>query len=134
MKIERMLQLSLGVPDAVAENFRMQMAERLLLNTKTEDGLVVDARLNELVPVAREIIDSLVKVYVDGGFNETLCGLPVRAPRYTNAVGPVAAILQIATPSNFVDLGADKYQALATVAVDAFVKWAQDNPNFSVIS
>lgn len=124
--ITRMVQLSLGVVDAVPEERRAQMAEERLLLLSSEERFrrVQLTPHDELSEAAAEILVNIDRLYYEGRLDAMLCGLPTSNP----AADPLKLLEKISSHLS-VDIGVNNYSAMATTCLEAVAAWAQANPN-----
>jgi hypothetical protein len=124
MHISRMLQLALGVVDAVPVDRRANLAEERLLYLAAEHRFTRHPmRPDVLWEAAAEVISSVERLYNEGRLDMTLCGMPP----HSRAADPVALINKIASQIA-IDIGTNNYTLLATTCVEALAAWAQSNP------
>jgi hypothetical protein len=124
--ISRMIQLSVGVVDAVPVDARPAMAELRIAQLAAErhGSTAHELADDELRPVLAEIISQVETLYNEGRFNRLLCGLPV-----SSSSNPVSMMLRLAS-QRFTSVGVPNYEAIAKTSVEALVEWAQAHPTF----
>ena len=121
-----MVQLALGVVDAVPPDRRAQLAEERLVYLSSEHrfGRRPETHSDVLNEAAAEIIASIERLYFEGRLDYTLCGLVVA----NRAADPITLIEKIASPIAL-DIGPNNYNALAQACLKALVDWVQAHPN-----
>ena len=121
-----MIQLALGVVDAVPPDRRARLAQERLLFLSSEHRFARRraTRLDVLAEAAAEVIANVDRLYYEGRLDYLLCGLAVADP----ASDPVTLLETIASPLAL-DIGPNNYRALVTTCLDALVGWAQAHPN-----
>jgi hypothetical protein len=126
VNISRMVQLALGVVDAVPAERRAHLAEERLVYMSSEHRFArrPETHSDVLSEAAAEIIGSIERLYYEGRLDYTLCGLAVA----NRAADPIALIEKIATPIAL-DIGPNNYNALAQTCLKALVDWVQAYPN-----
>jgi hypothetical protein len=124
--ISRIVQLSLGVVDAVPADRRARLAEERLVHLSSEHRFArrSETHSDVLNEAAAEIIASIERLYHEGRLDYTLCGLAVA----NRAADPITLIEKIASPIA-VDIGPNNYNALAQTCLKALVDWVQAHPN-----
>ncbi|MEO7369509.1 MAG: hypothetical protein ABIZ69_01520 [Ilumatobacteraceae bacterium] len=129
MQFARVVQVALGVVNAVPVERRPAIAEERLLYLATNHGFAPApaARRDELWEAASEVLNSVEKLYHEGRLDEMLCGLPPTSP----ALDPLNLIDRVASRVG-VGIGRENYRALATACVEALRNWAQANPEIDV--
>jgi hypothetical protein len=118
-----MLQLSLGVVDAIPADRRAHMAEERLLYLSSEHRFARVAHKDVLWEAAAEVLLHVERLYYEGRLDRALCGLP---PHSADA-DPVALLETIASPIAL-DIGRNNYRSLASTCIDKLVAWARANP------
>jgi hypothetical protein len=121
-----MIELALGVVDAVPADRRADMAEERLLHLASEHSFArarSSSHKDVLWEAAAEVLLSVERLYYEGRLDMALCGLPPHSP----AADPVALIEKIASKIA-VDIGRNNYKLLASTCVEALVAWARANP------
>ena len=121
-----MLQLALGVVDAVPPERRAYMAEERLLYLATEHRFSRSrsTRQDVLWEAAAEVLLSVERLYYEGRLDMTLCGMPPHSPD----ADPVALVNKIASQIA-IDIGRNNYTLLASTCVESLAAWARANPN-----
>jgi hypothetical protein len=119
-----MLQLALGVVDAVPVDRRADMAEERLLFLASEPRFNrLAAHRDVLWEAAAEVILGVERLYHEGRLDMALCGLTA----HKADAEPVALLQRIAS-NVAIDIGINNYTQLALTCVDALVAWAQSHP------
>jgi hypothetical protein len=119
-----MLQLALGVVDAVAVDRRADMAEERLLFLASKDRFNRQATHQDVLwEAAAEVILGVERLYYEGRLDMTLCGLPAHSPD----ADPVVLLDRIASRIAIV-IGRENYRLLASTCIEALVMWATSNP------
>ena len=120
-----MLQLALGVVDAVPADRRARLAEERLLFLAGDHRFTRPQSPDQdvLWEAAAEVILSVERLYYEGRLDMTLCGMPSHNPD----AEPVVLLDKIASQIA-IDIGRNNYTLLAKTCVDAFVVWARANP------
>jgi hypothetical protein len=121
-----MLQLALGVVDAVPPERRAYMAEERLLYLATEHRFSRSRSTHQdvLCEAAAEVLLNVERLYYEGRLDMTLCGMPPHGPD----ADPVALINKIASQIA-IDIGRNNYTLLASTCVESLAAWAKANPN-----
>ena len=121
-----MVQLSLGVVDAIPADRRARLAEERLVYLSSEHRFArrPETHSDVLNEAAAEIIGSIERLYYEGRLDYTLCGLTVA----NRAADPITLIEKIASPIAL-DIGPNNYNALAQTCLKALVEWVQAHPN-----
>jgi hypothetical protein len=129
MQIARVVQLALGVVNAVPPERRAAIAEERLIFLATSHGFAPApaTRRDEMWEAAAVILASVEKLYHEGRLDEVLCGLPPNSP----AVDPLNLIDRL-TSRVKVGIGRENYQALGRACLEALVHWAQANPDVDI--
>jgi hypothetical protein len=124
--ISRIVQLSLGVVDAIPAERRARLAEERLVYLSSEHRFArrPETHSDVLNEAAAEIIASVERLYHEGRLDYTLCGLAVA----NRAADPIILIEKIASPIA-VDIGPNNYSALTQTCIKALVDWVQAHPN-----
>ena len=127
MNITRMLQLALGVIDAVPADRRPAIAEERLLHLAGAHRFTRanSTRQDELLEAAAEVLASVEQLYREARLDQLLCGLPPVSP----AADPLNLIKKMASQTAL-DIGLNNYKSLASVCLDSLANWAQAHPNF----
>jgi hypothetical protein len=119
-----MLQLALGVVDAVPVDRRADMAEERLLHLANEHRFSRQPTYQDVLwEAAAEVILNTERLYYEGRLDMTLCGMPPHNPD----AEPVALMNKIAS-TIAIDIGHNNYTLLAKTCIDALVEWASANP------
>ena len=121
-----MVQLALGVVDAIPPDRRARLAEERLVYLSSEHRFArrPETHSDVLNEAAAEIITSIERLYHEGRLDYTLCGLAVA----NRAADPITLIEKIASPLAL-DIGPNNYNALAQTCLKALVDWVQAHPN-----
>jgi hypothetical protein len=124
--ISRIVQLSLGVVDAIPADRRARLAEERLVYLSSEHRFArrPETHSDVLNEAAAEIIASVERLFHEGRLDYTLCGLAVA----NRAADPITLIEKIASPIAL-DIGPNNYNALAQTCLTALVDWVQAHPN-----
>jgi hypothetical protein len=124
-----MVQLALGVVNAVPAERRPALAEERLLFLAGEHGFAPapTTRRDELWEAAAEVLVTVERLYSEGRLDELLCGLPPKSV----AVDPLNLIDRVASRVSL-HIGRDNYRALAKACVEAVGRWAQANPDIDI--
>jgi hypothetical protein len=119
-----MLQLALGVVDAVPVDRRADMAEERLLYLASEHQFNRPVNHRDVLwEAAAEVILGVERLYYEGRLDMVLCAMPSLTPN----ADPVALLDRIASQIA-IDIGPTNYSRLAKTCVDALVTWAQSHP------
>jgi hypothetical protein len=119
-----MLQLALGVVDAVPVDRRADMAEERLLYLASEHQFNRPVNYQDVLwEAAAEVILGVERLYCEGRLDMALCGMPSHNP----GAEPVALLDRIASQIA-IDIGRNNYTKLARTCVDALMAWAQSHP------
>ncbi|MEY2582737.1 MAG: hypothetical protein QOE09_2586 [Ilumatobacteraceae bacterium] len=123
-----MLQLALGVVDAVPVDRRADLAEERLLSLASEHRFNRRSTHQDVLwEAAAEVILNLERLYYEGRLDMTLCGMPPQSPD----ADPVVLIDKIASQIA-IDIGRNNYTLLASTCIEALATWAQANPILDV--
>jgi hypothetical protein len=118
-----MLQLALGVVDAVPADRRADMAEERLLYLASEHRFARVAHKDVLWEAAAEVLLNVERLYYEGRLDRSFCELPPHSP----AEDPVALLEKLASPIAL-DIGRNNYRSLASTCIETFVTWARAHP------
>jgi hypothetical protein len=119
MEIQRMVQLALGVVDAVPAKRRPAVAVQRLASLAGPYEIGISKA--ELDAGCAEVVKLLADLYVSGNLDAPLCGL-------NGSVDPVLWITSRVTKKTMKDIGQETCDALAAAAINALTTWAQAHP------
>ena len=129
MQFAQVLQVALGVVNAIPPERRAAMAEERLIHLATHHGFAPApaTRRGEIWEAASDVLSRVERLFYEGRLDEMLCGLPPSSP----GVQPLNLIDRAASRVT-VGIGRDNYRAMAVACVEALSRWVHANPEVDV--
>jgi hypothetical protein len=128
-QFSHVLQVALGVVNAVPLERRAAMAEERLIHLATAHGFAPapGTRRDEIWEAAADVLVRVEKLYHEGRLDAMLCGLPA-----SSAGAEPLNLIDRAASRVTVGIGRDNYRAMAAACVEALNAWVRANPGVDV--
>jgi hypothetical protein len=129
MQFAQVLQMALGVVNAIPSERRAAIAEERLIHLAADHGFAPASatRRDEMWEAAADVLSRVEQLYHEGRLDAMLCGLPPSS----SGMDPLKLIDRAASRVT-VGIGRDNYRALASACVECLTRWVRAHPDIDV--
>jgi hypothetical protein len=123
MDIERMLQLALGVPDAIPAGRRQRMAAWKLAELTLAEEQLAELDVESLTSDPYRVLEAVAKVYREvGALDPMVAGVKWKPLRRGEVQLVLESVVRTADSKHW------RCEALAIAALDELARWSRANP------